>query len=320
MQLESLKIFCDVVRWASFSRGAEENDISQSSASQTVSQLELRLGVKLIDRSKRPLVLTSQGKLFYAGCKELVGRYIELENRVKAQVSEHKVIGTVGVASIYSVGMLHMNQYIKCFEERFPEASVRLEYLHPTRVVERVADGGADLGLISYPRKWPELTVIPWRDEAMSLAVHPTHRFAARSQVDIRELDGEPFVAFDGELSIRRAIDRCLRHHDVNVEIVHEFDNIENIKRAVEIPAGISILPEPSLAREVRAGTLAAVPIGGQDTKYRLNRPLAIVHRRNMNLDVTASRFLDLLRGQAPKPPLPEPAASGRRVPSATSP
>jgi len=320
MQLESLKIFCDVVRWASFSRGAVENSISQSSASQAVHQLEVRLGVKLIDRSKRPLVLTGQGKVYYEGCKELVGRYIELENRVKALVDEHKVIGTVGVASIYSVGMHHMSQYIKSFEERFPEASVRLEYLHPTRVVERVAGGGADLGLISYPRKWPELSVIPWREEVMSLAVHPSHRFATLGTVDIRELDGEAFVAFDGELSIRRAIDRCLRHHDVNVEVVLEFDNIENIKRAVEIPAGVSILPEPSLAREVRAGTLVAVRIGGQDPKFQLNRPLAIVHRRNDNLDLTAARFLELLTGSELKTSVPELSAPGRRLPAATSP
>ena len=177
------------------------------------------------------------------------------------------------MASIYSVGMHHMSRYVKTFEDRYPEASVRLEYLHPTRVVERVAAGEADLGLISYPRKWPELTVIPWREEVMVLAVHPSHRFAGREAVDVRELDGEPFVAFDGELSIRRAIDRCLRHHDVTVEVVLEFDNIENIKRAVEIPAGVSILPEPSVGREVRAGSLCAVRIEGQDPKYRLNRP-----------------------------------------------
>ncbi len=320
MQFESLKIFCDVVRWASFSRGAVENSISQSSASQAVHQLEVRLGVKLIDRSKRPLVLTPQGKVYYDGCKELVGRYLELENRVKSQVDEHKVIGTVGVVSIYSVGMHHMSQYIKTFEDRYPEASVRLEYLHPTRVIERVAGGGADLGLISYPRKWPELTVIPWRQEIMSLAVHPGHRFASRDAVDVRELDGEAFIAFDGDLSIRRAIDRSLRHHEVNVEVVLEFDNIENIKRAVEIPAGVSILPEPSLAREVRAGSLVAVRISGQDPKYQLNRPLAIIHRRNDNLDLTAARFLELLVGQAAgKPPFALPGAS-RRVPASSTP
>jgi len=319
MQLESLKIFCDVVRWASFSRGAAENGISQSSASQAVHQLEARLGVKLIDRSKRPLVLTPQGKVYYEGCRELVGRYEELENRVKSLVDEHKVNGTVGVASIYSVGMHHMSRYVKTFEARYPEASVRLEYLHPTRVVERVAAGEADLGIISYPRKWPELTVIPWREEIMVLAVHPSHRFAGREAVDVRELDGEPLVAFDGELSIRRAIDRCLRHHDVTVEVVLEFDNIENIKRAVEIPAGVSILPEPSVGREVRAGSLCSLRIEGQDPKYRLNRPVAIIHRRHDNLDLTAARFLELLTGTGIEATIPHPPESNRRVPAASS-
>src|SRR6476619_6112249 len=122
MQLEALKIFCDVVRWASFSRGAAENHVAQSSASQAVHQLEVRLGVKLIDRSKRPLVLTSEGKVYYEGCKELVGRYQELENRVKALGDEKKVSGTVGVASIYSVGLHHMTRCVALFEERYPEA------------------------------------------------------------------------------------------------------------------------------------------------------------------------------------------------------
>src|SRR4051812_3030555 len=298
MHLESLKIFCDVVRWASFSRGASENKVSQSSASQTVHQLEVRLGVKLIDRSKRPLVLTPHGKVYYEGCKDLVGRYQEVENRVKSLENAYDVVGTVWVASIYSVGLHHMTQYVRTFGERYPGANVRLEYLHPTRVVESVSQGGAELGLVSYPRKWPELKVIPWREEEMVLAVHPSHRFAGLGHVDVAQLDGQTFVGFDADLSIRRAIDRFLRHHDVAVQVALEFDNIENIKRAVETPAGIAILPEPTLAREVEAGTLVAVRIDGQDPLHRLTRPLAIIHRRNQQLDTSTSRFLKLLTGE----------------------
>jgi len=297
MQFESLQIFCDIVRWASFSRGATENGISQSSASQAVHQLESRLGVKLIDRSKRPLVLTPHGKLYYEGCKDLVGRYQELENRVKALTNETKVAGTVGVASIYSVGLHHMTQFVKTYEERYPEANVRLEYLHPTRVVERVSTGGADLGLISYPRKWPELLVIPWREEQMVLAVPTTHRFAQRKSVSVHELSGERFVSFDSDLSIRKATDRFLRHHDVDVQIVYEFDNIENMKRAVEVAAGISILPMPTLSREIQSTTLVAIRIETGDPEFQLTRPLAIIHRRQHNLNPTATRFLEVLRG-----------------------
>jgi DNA-binding transcriptional LysR family regulator len=291
MQLEALKIFCDVVRWASFSRGAAENGISQSSASQAVHQLELRLGVKLIDRSKRPLVPTPHGKVYYEGCKDLVGRYLEVENRVKTLEDDQNVVGTVRVASIYSVGLHHMSRYVARFHDMYPGADVRLEYLHPTRVVESVVAGQAELGLISYPRKWNELTVIPWRDEEMVLAVHPAHRLAGRESVEVRELEGEKFVRFDPDLSIRRAIDRFLRKHDIEIETAMEFDNIENIKRAVEIPAGVAILPLPTMAREVEAGTLVTVPFRDQ----HLTRPLAIIHRRGGELGLTASRFLKLL-------------------------
>lgn len=295
MQFESLQIFCDVVRWSSFSRGASENKISQSSASQAVHQLEVRLGVRLIDRSKRPFVLTEEGKVFYEGCKDLVARYLELENRVRTLDDERKATGTVGVAAIYSVGLAHMSRYVKTFAERHPEAHVRLEYLHPTQVVERVTSGATELGLISYPRKWPELVVIPWREETMVLVVPPSHRFAHRETVHIREIDGETLVGFAASLSIRKAIDRSLRRHDVEVDVALEFDNIEHIKRAVEISAGVAILPEPTVIEEIRAGTLIALQIDGQDPKYRLTRPLAIIHRRHENLDITTSRFLELL-------------------------
>jgi len=316
MHLESLKIFCDVVRWASFSRGAAENGISQSSASQSVHQLELRLGVKLIDRSKRPLVPTPQGKVYYEGCKDLVGRYLEVENRVKALEDASNVVGTVGVASIYSVGLHHMSRFVRTFGERYPGANVRLEYLHPTRVVESVTAGGTELGLISFPKRWPDLTVIPWRVEEIVLAVHPSHRFAGRGSIDVRELDGETFISYDPDLSIRKAIDRWLRYHEVAFSVALEFDNIENIKRAVEIPAGVAVLPEPTLAREVEAGTLVAVRISGQDPDHRLTRPLAVIHRRHHQLGLTASRFLKLLTeeggGDPPARTAAAPAGEGR--------
>ena len=72
MQFESLKVFCDVARHRSVSQAAAANDVSQSAASQIVLQLEKRLGVKLIDRSTRPLQLTREGQVYYDGCRGLV--------------------------------------------------------------------------------------------------------------------------------------------------------------------------------------------------------------------------------------------------------
>ena len=293
MHLKSLKVFCDVVYRRSFSRAAEENGISQSGASQVVNQLEHRLGIKLIDRSKRPFSLTPEGRIYYEGCRKLVERYFELEEQVRTLHDE--VAGRVRVASIYSVGLHHMNRYLHQFLSQYPKANVRLEYLHPHKVYEAVENDQADLGLVSYPKASRTIKAIGWRVEPMVLVCAPTHRFAKLSQVALEEVAGEPIIGFDADLTIRREIDRSLFEHRSDVRVVMEFDNIETIKRAIEIDAGVALLPAPTVVREVEAGTLAAVPLSTE----QLVRPLGIIHRRGKDLGATVRRFIELLRSES---------------------
>lgn len=297
MQIESLKVFCDVVRWANVSRAASENGMSQSSASHIVSELERRLGVKLLDRSRRPILPTAEGRMFYEGCKELVSRYYDLEERVKGLKSASGIAGSVRVAAIYSVGLLDMSRCVERFEAQHPGAEVRIEYLHPNQVIEEVREGRAELGLVSFPRKWADLSVHGWRAEEMVLAVNPSHPLASSGPVAVGSLDGERLVGFDPDLAIRRAIDQFLRRHGVTVETSPEFDSIENIKGAViELPSGASILPRPTLRREIASGSIVALTFADA----RLSRPLAVVHRRGSELGMAATRFLEHLIGDRP--------------------
>jgi DNA-binding transcriptional LysR family regulator len=290
MHLKSLKVFCDVVGWRSFSRAAEENGISQSGASQVVHQLETRLGVKLIDRSKRPFVLTPEGEAYYEGCRKLVQRYDALEDQVRTLHEE--VSGRVRVVSIYSVGLHHMSRYLQRFLTEYPKANVRLEYQHPHKVYEAVEKDQADLGLVSYPRASRTIEAVLWREEPMVLVCAPTHRLAGRDRVRLEELAGENVIGFDPDLTIRHEIDRVLAEHGVEVRVVMEFDNIETIKRAVEIDAGVALLPEPTVRREIETRSLVAVPL----TTDELVRPLGIIHRRGKELGITTRRFIELLQ------------------------
>src|SRR6185503_4475826 len=108
-------------------------------------------------------------------------------------------------------------------------------------------------------------TVIPWRYERMVLVCHPEHRLARAREIAYAEIAGEKFVGFDRNLGIRREIDRFLKRQGVEIDVVLEFDNVEAIKRAVEIASGVSILPRVSLDREVQTGTLRAVPFTTQE-------------------------------------------------------
>jgi DNA-binding transcriptional LysR family regulator len=294
MQFESLKVFCDVARLRSFSQAAAQaqpKPITQSAASQVVSQLEKRIGVQLIDRSTRPLQLTPLGQTYYEGCRSLLEQYTELEASIRT--ANAQLAGTVQVAAIYSVGLGDMGQYVEKFKAEHPDVTVHLEYLHPDRVYERVRDGSADLGLVSFPRRSPKLDALPWREEEMVLACSPVHPLAPCASIRPGQLAGLKFIHFDRGLVVRREVDRFLREHAGPVEVVLEFDNIETIKKAVELGAGVALLPEPSIRREVEDGTLLARPLHG----CRLVRPLGIIHRRHHKLSGTATRFAELLRG-----------------------
>ncbi len=289
MQIEALKIYADVVRLRSFSRGAEANGVLQSAASQAVNSLERQLGVSLIDRSHRPFEVTPQGKLFYNGCREIVDAYSELEATVRG--AHKNADAVVCVAAIFSIGLGDMSRYVQQFSQTHPQARVQLEYLNPDRVYERVLEEAVDFGIVSFPQRRKELAVIPWRAEPMVLACPKGHRLAKRRAVALGDLNGEKFVAFDKNLAIRREVDRLLRKAKARVEVAMEFDNIEAIKRAVEVGAGVAILPEPTLAREAALKTLAAVRLEGAE----FSRPLGIIHRRGKKFYQNTQDFLGLL-------------------------
>ncbi len=306
MRLSYLKLFCDLARCRSFSEAAVLNHVSQSAASQVVLQLEKRLGVQLVDRSTRPLQLTTEGEVYYEGCRNLIDQYQAVEasiRKTKAQAS-----ATVQVAAIYSVGLRDMNQYINRFSARLPGSTVHIEYLHPDRVYERVMQGRADMGLVSYPRKSRELVALPWRQEPMVLACVPNHPLATLKSIRIFQLEGVKYIGFDRDLVIRRHVDRFLRQHGVSVDIILEFDNIENIKKAIEESGGVALLPEPMLTKEVKAGSLAGIPLADEI----FFRPLGIIYRRTHSLTRAAQQFIALLR----EPDVPaESSGMGKRKP-----
>jgi DNA-binding transcriptional LysR family regulator len=292
MTLETLSLYCDVIRSGSFSLGAAAHHISQSAASQAVRQLEDEVGAQLIDRTKRPFMVTPEGKKFFDACLVL----LETFENAKAEITSQRALvsGVVRVAVIYSVGLHDMGFYTQQFTTRFPQAKIRLAYLHPQAVVDAIINDEADLGILSFPTPHRSLTIVPWHSEPMVFVCHRSHPLAKRKTVSFRDLEGENFAAFEKSLSIRKAIDKALRQRGVNINVAMEFDNIETIKQAITIQSGVSILPQPSVTREVEAGVLAAISTDMPE----LVRPVGIIHRKHRLLAPTADKLLEYLQSQ----------------------
>jgi DNA-binding transcriptional LysR family regulator len=246
--------------------------------------------VQLVDRNKRPFMLTPEGQACYEGFRDVLDLYDAVETRVRSLRKE--ITGMVRVAAIYSVGLHDMSRCMKEFMRRFPGAKVRLEYLRPNKVLDSVVNSEVDLGLISYPTAVADLNVIPLRSEKMVLVCPPSHRLAGKDAITLEQIQGEDFVAFDRDLSIRREIDRHLRQRSVSIRMVMEFDNIETIKQAVEIGAGVAILPQPTVERDVESGRLRMVRL----IAPQLLRPIGIIYKQRKVFSPTAARFIELLQ------------------------
>jgi LysR family transcriptional regulator, transcriptional activator of the cysJI operon len=271
------------------SRGAKECGISQSAASQHVQEVERRLGVSLFDRGKRPLDLTPAGRLYYDFCRDQLHREEEFFRHLERFKAE--IEGSVRVASIYSIGLSEMSRLQDAFATSHPTARLHVEYMRPEKVYEAVRNETADLGLVSYPVASRDLAAIQWRREEMQVATPTSHPFASRALILPSDLDGQDFVGFDEDLTIRREIDRFLRSQGVSVNLTLRFDNIQMIKEAVALGSGISILPARTMQAELAQGRLAAVPLEAPD----LTRPLGVVHRRRGKFNSATQSFLDLL-------------------------
>ena len=290
MQIENFKIFSDLVETKSFSKAAKLNGITQSAVSQQARSMEKQFKALLIDRSNKQFNLTREGAIVYESAKEILHAYNTLDSDL---MEMKKVIsGTIRLSTIYSIGLHELPVYIKKFLHDYPMVNVRVEYRRNNLVYEDILHNSVDFGLVAFPQKQRQIEIIPFLNDRLVLITPPQHPFAKRGQVAVDELDGQKFIGFDPDIPTRKAVDHIFREHRMeNCEPVMEFDNIETVKRAVEIDHGIAIVPQATVQQELRAGSLAMVTLKGKE----FTRPLAILHRKGRVLTPAMRKFIEIL-------------------------
>lgn len=292
MHIETLKTFCDLVETGSFNKAAQRGFISQSAVSQQLKTLEGRYGRPLLERgSRRGLALTDAGRLFYAECRDLLERFRQLEDRLRE--SADTIAGTVRLATVYSIGLHELPPYVTRFMKAHPRVKVHVEYSRTDRICEACLQNTIDFGIVALPLRRANMTVVPWREEKLVLVCAPGHPLARRRKVRLAEIAGKPFIAFERDIPTRKTIDRILRSHRIAVETVMEFDNIETIKRSVEVASGLSILPETTLINEIKNGLIARCDF----VEGPFVREVGVIHRRGRVLSAAAREFVKMLVG-----------------------
>lgn len=289
MQIENFKIFADLVETKSFSKAAKLNGITQSAVSQQARAMERNFKTLMIDRSQKQFNLTREGQRIYEAAKEILHVYEKLESEL--QEMKKVISGTIRISTIYSIGLHELPPYVKRFLQSFPSVNVRIEYRRSNLVYEDILHNAVDFGLVAFPQKHRQIEMLPFRNDRLVLITHPNHPLAKQGDVDLKTLSGHKFIGFDPDIPTRKAVDQIFRDNKLEVTPVMEFDNIETVKRAVEIDHGIAVVPQATVQQELRQGTLAVVPFKGRE----FTRPLAILHRKGRVLTPAMKKFVEML-------------------------
>jgi len=290
MNLENLKVFDDLVKTESFSQAAKMNAITQSAVSQQLRNLEKELHTFLVDRHHKQFRLTPEGKRFHVFAQRVWCDYRNMQNEFESFKST--LSGTIDVSTIYSFGLHGAPKYLRYFLQNYPLVKVQLQYRRSGQIYDDILFKNQDLGIVAFPTAHADLNIIPLQNEPMVLVSAPQHPLAHRESISLADISGELLVAFIPGLPTRTATDAFLKAAGIPVQIKMEFDNIETVRSAVEIGAGLAFLPLHTLSHAIEKQTIKILAL--QEPTF--HRPLAAMHRHDKPLSPSACAFVEILK------------------------
>ena len=289
MQFDQLRLFVDLVKEQSFTKVAERNYITQPAVSLSIQKLEDELGTKLLERTTRRVLITEEGRILYGYAREILEK--AQEAKAVLQERQDRMVGAIRLATVHSVGLYELPASLKEYIRRYPEVNIHVEYKPSDQVYHAVLDGEADLGMVAYPEERNGIVSLPFFEDELVLICNREHPLAGAGRVRLRELEGQRFVGFQAEIPTRKAIDALLKAEGVRIDVRMECDNIEILKKMVEVGLGIALVPHLSVREEARTGTLSVAHV----RDHTLRRPLAMVHRKGKTLSRPQRAFVELL-------------------------
>ncbi|WP_419686261.1 LysR family transcriptional regulator [Serratia marcescens] len=289
--LKQLRVFVAVARHGSFSRAGEAIGLTQSAVSHSVKELEAEVGVRLLDRTTREVVLTDAGL-------RLANRVERLLDELQAALLDARSFGlqrsgTVRVATSQTISAHLMPQCIAAGERQYPEIRIMLRDQAQQQVLHSVRNAEVDFGIVVDPVQAVDLECEAVLHEPFLLLCRDDHPFAVRQEVRWSALNGCRLVLQDYASGSRPLIDSALRQQGVEAQVVQEIGHPATLFPMVAEGIGISIFPALALP----------LPEGGRLRVRRLvpeiNRALMLVRRKNRSLTPAAEAIWQVARQQA---------------------
>jgi DNA-binding transcriptional LysR family regulator len=257
--LRQLEVFLATARQQNLSKGALSLAISQSAASDALKELEHQFDVQLFDRIGKRLQLNDNGRLLLPKAEELLNRAVELEQTLVKQQGP----GTLKVGATLSIGNHLCIPLIDHYRRHFPLSKINLEIGNTESIRSKVAGFELDIGLIEGDINDPQLEIIPWRDDDLSIFASPAHPLAHKKLLSEADLCNANWILRENGSGTRQTFNRVMHELLPRLHVVLEIQQPEAIIQAVKTGMGLGCLSQLSLQEHIRRGELVNLAARG---------------------------------------------------------
>lgn len=291
--IADLRLFLHVADAGSLTHGAERAGLALTSASERVRAMEDALGVKLLRRDRRGTHPTAAGLALLDHARLMLAQFERLKGDLGAHARGLK--GCIRVLSNTAAISEHLPGSLAAFLAAHPDLDIELEERESADIVEAIAGGQADIGIVADPPDAARLETYPFREDRLVLVVPRRHALAARRQVWFTEALDHDLVGLSHGSALQAHLARHAARLGKPMRLRVRLTGFDAICRMVEDGTGLAVVPRTAAARCRRSMAISAVRLRDEWSV----RQLRICVRRPLGLPVHARRLLEHLKNSA---------------------
>jgi DNA-binding transcriptional LysR family regulator len=262
LNLHLLRMFFTVVRSESFSRAAEILNVSQPAISKGVRDFELQIGCRLLNRSPKGVVPTSEGLALSRHAETLFAAERAAEEELSALRGLHN--GSLRIGASTTIAAYMLARYLGAFHRAHPGVDLHLVSANTRDIAEQTVNQEIDIGLVEGPVEDKNLVAQPWRTDIMQLIVAQDHAFASATEpIDPRQIKNEVLIVREPGSGSREVVTQALVSCGIEPARTLEIGSTAAIKQAVAAGLGVSIISAASVKDQVQLGRLKTISMRG---------------------------------------------------------
>ena len=313
MNLHQLRVFYEVASARSFTAAAAKLHLTQPAASWQVKRLEEVCGLRLLDRAGKRVSLTEEGKVLV----DFAGRLLRLARETDEALADLRGLpmGTLRIDATYIVGDYYLPGLLEALHRQHPGLAFQIGIGNSSHVIENTLAQQNDIGICAHDPVHPKLEARRILTDLLVAVVGPTHPFARRRSMALRELAGQPLILREQGSSPRRTIDDILKRHGIAPRVVVESASTPIIKRFAANGVGIAILSQQVVAKELQDGLLRLLPFKDAEVEYHFY----LIRHRDRWASRAVQAFVEMAQAFQQEARLPRSLRS-RRPPTGLTP